>query len=60
MRDEEKEKLMNMKTHEFIDVCGQMFSCLRVFNGWIYIDKSSNIAVFVPQESNNRVILEHN
>ena len=39
--------IYQMKLHETLDDLG-LYSILRVPGGWIYLDKSSNISVFVP------------
>lgn len=38
--------IYKMKLHDIDDLSS--FAILRVASGWIYYDKSSNIAVFVP------------
>ena len=40
--------IYTLKLHEGMDDNSEIFWIYRVAGGWIYLDKGSNIAVFVP------------
>ena len=45
-KEEIRKTIYNLELHEYLDISG--FSVLRVAGGWIYLDKSSSVMVFVP------------
>lgn len=45
-----EKELLDMKLHEMKEA--PFWAITRVYSGWIYFDKSSQVAVFVPEHFN--------